>query len=351
MKPYLGAASGAVLLMLAAAQPATAAWNNVFQVCCFGCKERVAASPYVAAAPPVAVAAAPAAAAQDCAPQQQCTTRYHQRSYYEPVTSYRQSCYYEPVTSYRTSYYYEPCTSYRYSCYYDPCTCSYRQVATPVTSYRLRSQSCPVTSYLQRCCMQPVTSYRLRTYYVPETTCCQTTIGSPVFTPPNGNGAVAVPSVGEQSTPPPAAPPSVGEESTIPPAVSDSMKYNRTMPKVFEGSSGKLQPRAPTPTPPPPAAPPRVRLDRIVSLSGSNVQGQLLSSSQSAEADTQLMFVSEDRQRTREVVTTDASGQFQVRLAEGSWLIYVPGQDGRPAYRQKIQVRDSVRPQTILVSR
>src|SRR5581483_10106166 len=126
MKPMRTAVWGFALVFSAVtAAPASAAWSNVFQVCCHSC--RSSASYYYAPA-------APACAAPACAPacpQPNCTTRYVQRSYYQPVTTYRTSYYYEPVTTYRTSYYYEPVTSYSYSCYYDPCSCSYQQGSTP----------------------------------------------------------------------------------------------------------------------------------------------------------------------------------------------------------------------------
>ena len=133
------------VLMLAGASQAQAAWDNVFQVTCFGCKKPPVTAQYYA--PPVAVPA-PAPCQQPCQ-QPACQTQYYLRTYYQPVTTYRTSCYYQPVTTYRTSYYYEPVTSYRYSCYYDPCSCSYQQRAVPTTSYQL-AQTCPVTSYLQR---------------------------------------------------------------------------------------------------------------------------------------------------------------------------------------------------------
>src|SRR5947209_10077603 len=146
-------------LWAAAAEPARAAWNNVFQPTLFG-RSRTSTSYYVApavvysapvAAVPVVAAAVPACSTCNAPPQPSCTTSYTQRCYYQPVTTYETKTYYEPVTTYQTSYYYEPVTSYRYSSYYDPCSCSCQQVATPVTSYALRAQNCPVQSWAQRC--------------------------------------------------------------------------------------------------------------------------------------------------------------------------------------------------------
>src|SRR5437899_3006717 len=103
------------VLLLAGANPAPAAWDNVFQVTCHKCRS----------CPPPATSAyyyAPAPCPQPCPQpcQPACTTQYQLRSYYQPVTTYRTSYYLEPVTTNRTSYYWEPVTSVRYSCYYDP---------------------------------------------------------------------------------------------------------------------------------------------------------------------------------------------------------------------------------------
>jgi hypothetical protein len=356
MIPFPKVARLAVVAALAAGGgSASAGWDNVFQVCCDHCRSSVTAG----------FAAVPAADAC-CPPQQQCTTRYVQRCFYQPVTSYVQKTFYEPVTTYRTSFYWEPVTSCRVSCYFDPCTCSYRQVSTPVTSYRLRSQCCPVTSYLQRCCMQPVTSYQLSFYYEPQTTCCQTTIGAPVACPPAGAvtvpaatgaavpapaavpAAPAVPSVGEQRQPGLAVPPGVSEQPpAAAPSSSDSYRYpappsSQTMPKATEGATFR---------PGNPNAPPAVRLDRIVSIPGTNLEGRVVSEDRRPLANARLLFVHADRANARESVTTDAAGKFQVTLAAGTWLVYTRGADGKTDFRRKVEVREGGPTEVQLVSR
>jgi hypothetical protein len=345
---------------------AHAGWDNVFQVCCNGCRSSTsAASPLVAV--PVSDGGQP------------CTTRYVQRSYYQPVTTYQARTVVEPVTSYRISYYYEPVTSYRVSSYYDPNSCGYQQVTTPVVSYRLRSQSCPVTSYYQRSMLQPVQSYQLAYYFEPQTTCCQTTIGAPVVAPP-APGAVAVPfspppgaaavplnpavsgppTVGEQRQPqmavPPgvseqrqpqlAVPPGVSEQRDAPPDVSESQRYaappsSQPMPRAPETST--FRPTAPTP--------PSVRLDRIVSASAPLLQGQIVSEDRQPVPHVQLLFILADKMSTRESVTADVSGKFQLTLAAGSWLVYTQTPDGRTDFRRKIEVRADEPTELRLVSR
>ena len=347
MTPFRRFAQAALVAVLAAGGgSANAGWNNVFQVCCDSCRSSVsAASPVVAV--PVA----------DGCQQQQCTTRYVQRSYYQPVTTYQQRTYYEPVTSYRTSYYYEPVTSYQVSSYYDPCSCGYKQVSTPVTSYRLRSQCSPVTSYLQRCAMQPVTGYQLAYYYEPQTTCCQTTIGAPVAVPPAAGvlavplapaapAAAAPPTVGEQRQQPLAVPPGVSEQRDGGAGASESQRYpapasSQPMPRATEGATFR----------PAPSNPPAVRLDRIVSATDAKLQGQVVSEDARPVANVQLLFISADQASTRESVTADIAGKFNVSLTTGNWLIYTRGPNGKTDFCRKVEVRADEPTELRLVSR
>ncbi len=339
-----------VAAVVAGGGTARAGWSNVFELCCDTCR----GAAVTAASPVVAVPTA-----DGCCPQQQCTTRYVQRSYYQPVTTYQQRTYYEPVTTYRTSYYYEPVTSYRYSSYYDPCTCSCQQVATPVTSYRLRSQCCPVTSYLQRCMMQPVTAYQLAYYYEPQTTCCQTTIGAPIAAPPAGAVAVPAvpanpavpavpgpPTVGEQRQPQLAIPPGVSEQREAAPSSSDSNRYpappsSQVTPKAPQGSSFR----------PTPSGPPSVRLDRIVAIPKANLQGEVVTGDRRPAANAQILFVHADLQNSREAVTADAAGHFRVNLTPGTWLVYTRNADGKTDFRRKLEVREDRPTELQLVSR
>ena len=359
----LGPPYGAALAILAATGGASqAAWNNVFEACCWNGQS-----------PTTAAYAAPQAC---CQPQQQCTTRYVQRSYYQPVTTYTQRTYYEPVTTYRTSYYYEPVTSYRYSCAYDPCTCRYQQVATPTTSYRLRSQCCPVTSYMQRCQVTPVQSYRQAFYYEPVTSCCQTTVGAPVLTLPAGATAVPAAPLAPAPAAPAAAPPSpqVSEPGSqlppySPPTVTEganptsneskqfyqSPSPSPTMPKALDQS--RRQPRlgSPQPLPSAPVAspePPRVRIDRIASLPKSSLQGNVVNSAdRTPHSGAKLLFVSADRQGVQQSVTADGNGRFRTTLASGDWLVYVQDGQGRPIFHEKVDLRDGQTRTVTLVSR
>lgn len=335
MRPISGLVWGCALAALAAvATPAHAGWNNVFQVCCNHCGGT--------SAPPVVsnYSADPGAGCCQPPPTQTCTTRYIQRTYYQPVTSYRQSTYYQPVTSYRTSYYYEPVCSYRYSCYYDPCTCSYQTVATPTTSYRLRSQCNPVTSYLQRTCMTPVTTYRASCYYEPVTTCCQTSTGAPVTSVPPGADVNPAP-----STP-------------APPGTSD--RSGDVPPPAPPGTSEKRSPDALPPGGMPPASemrrgntrPPVVRYDRIASREGSNqIAGRLVGNDRNPLSSAKVLFVSVEKKTVQRTATTDRDGKFEASLDEGGWLVYTYDRDGKPVFSRRVEVSGGRSAQFTLVSR
>src|SRR5262245_2360897 len=95
---------------LAAGGRADAAWNNVFQVCCLGCKSAPpTTSNYTAAYPafPVAEAACPQPCPQPC-PQQVCETRMVQKTYYQAETHMETRTALEPVTTMQKSYFWDP---------------------------------------------------------------------------------------------------------------------------------------------------------------------------------------------------------------------------------------------------
>src|SRR5262245_19702132 len=113
MRPFKGLGWGCALALLAAcAGPAPAAWNNVFQVC----------GHHGAVPAPVTAGfgADPCCPPPCCPPQQQCTTRYVQRSCYQPVTTFKTTTYSVPVTTFRTSWFCEPVTTCRYVCRFNP---------------------------------------------------------------------------------------------------------------------------------------------------------------------------------------------------------------------------------------
>src|SRR5262245_46026929 len=329
MMPVRTIAAGAAFLLVMAASPAHAAWNNAFQLCCHGCKSNT----HSYYAPPVASAC--------CPPPVCCRTSYVQRCYYQAVTTYKTVC--EPVTTYRTSYYCEPVTTYRSSCYYDPCTCQSVQVTVPVTSYRLRSQCNAVTSYVQRCV--PVTAYK-PTYYLEAVTSCAPP--PPCPNPCGPGGVIERPPAGGSLIPRTNVP--MGSVDENPPA-------GATPPggTSFPGSLRQPFPAPPIPTDPLPRRPiDPTRLDHVVSrpMAGSSVSGQVVANNSTFPVGgAKLVFVSKQGNSSQQSVTSDGAGRFQVTLASGGWSIYMSRPDGMLEYHSTLAVRDNEARNVRVVSR
>jgi hypothetical protein len=287
---------------------ASAAWNNVFQVCCNDCN-KPRASYY---APPEAA----------CPQQPEVRVSYVQRCYYQPVTEYVRKSYYEAVTKNYTSYYYEPVTEYKYTTYYDPCTGCPQKVCTPTTSYRMRSKCNAVTSYVERCAMVPVTSLRPVTvrqpvvtyYYPPEPACPPTTSGAPPFIPPAG------PSVEQLRE----NPPTIGQTDNIP------------SPMVPVTPPGMSYPRAT------PNGGPKIRPDKTTSRSGPViVRGEVVMPDQlTPRPGARLVFVNADNKDQREYATANPFGEFDLKLPAGKWYLYLGAGDGKAVYHKQVTLGD-----------
>lgn len=297
------------------ASQASAAWDNVFQVCCNDCnRPRVAYS-------------APAPCPQPC-PQPEMRVSYVQRTYYQPVTEYVRKSYYEPVTKRVTSYYYEPVTEYRYTTYYDPCTGCPQRVCSPTTSYRLRSQCNSVTSYVERCAMVPVTSLRAVSYQQPVVS---------YYYPPQPTGTSFYPL-------PPAAinPPTVQQVPTNPPTIQQQPNNSDNLPPMNlptqsnPGSgSAKLRPEK------------TVSFSKIVSVRGEVVLNDQIT----PRAGAKLVFMNANKPEQKAYATANAFGEFDVTLAAGTWYMYVGGESGQATYHKKISVGDRATVDYKVVSR
>ncbi|MDB5311425.1 MAG: hypothetical protein JWO38_5627 [Gemmataceae bacterium] len=301
--------------VLGSAGSASAAWNNVFQVCCNDCN-RPQTSYY---APP------PAACPQPC-PQPEVRVSYVQRCYYQPVTEYVRKSFYEPVTRNYTSYYYEPVTEYRYTTYYDPCTGCPQRVCTPTTSYRMRAKCNSVTSYVERCAMVPVTSLRpvtvrqpVVTYYYPPEPVCPP-VGGPVASPIIPPATPSVEQIREQ-------PPGV-----MPPGSASDMIPAQTLP----ATPGTSFPRAN------PNGTPKIRPDKTTSRSTVvTVRGEVVMPDQmSPRGGAKLVFVNAANKDQREYVSANQYGEFDIRLPAGNWYVYLGGADGRAVYHKQVSLGD-----------
>jgi hypothetical protein len=300
---------------------ASAAWNNVFQVCCNDCnKPRTSyyAAPACSTCPSGSCASG--ACPQAC-PQPQVQISYVQRCYYQPVTEYVRKSYYEPVTKNYTSYYYEPVTEYKYTTYYDPCTGCPQKVCTPCTSYRLRSKCNSVTSYVERCAMVPVTSLK------------PVTVRQPVvsyYYPP------------EPSCPAPGPGPAPAGNAMIPPIGPEIERVPNNPPSIMPERSDMIPPTAVPANPQSRPTAPKIRPDKTTSRSSVvTVRGEVVMPDQlTPRAGTKLVFVNADDQTKKEVATANQFGEFDVRLPSGNWYLYVGGENGKAVYHKQVSLGD-----------
>lgn len=300
--------AAAAALLFGIGGTASAAWDNVFQVCCNDCQPRAAYYP-----------PAPQACPQPC-PQPEVRVSYVQRCYYQPVTEYQRYSYYEPVKQTYTSYYYAPVTEYRYTTYYDPCTGCPQKVCTPVTSYQLRSKCNSVTSYVQRCAMVPVTTLKPVTvqqpvvsYYYPPQPACPPSGSAPL---PNG------PSVEQIRQSPPSVLPPASTES-IPPQnvpVPSGSSYPNTMPNSY----------------------PKIRPEKTVSRTAPVVvRGEVVMPDQiTPRGGAKLVFVNAAKADQKQFVTANEFGEFDAQLPPGDWFLYVGNGDGKATFHKKVSLGD-----------
>ncbi len=305
---------------LGTAGQASAAWDNVFQVCCHDCNRQ----PRVAFFAPQAC---PQPCPQPCppppCPQPEMRISYVQRTFYQPVTEHVRKSFFEPVTKQVTSFFWEPVTEQRYTTFFDPCTGCPQRICTPVTSFRLRSQCNSVTSFVERCAMVPVTTLRPVTvsqpvvsfYTPPPAPCCPPTTAGSLTIPP------ASPSVDELRSNPPSVMPAPSQADMIPPA-------------NVPVTPGVSNPRPNTNV--------RLRPEKTVSRSSVvMVRGEVtLPDQMTPRANAKLVFVSADAPDRKEYVNANKYGEFDVRLPAGTWYMYLGGDNGRATYHKQLNVGD-----------
>ncbi len=306
--------------VLATAGPASAAWNNVFQVCCNDCNK-----PSTSFSVPITSFSAPCPTPcpQPCppppCPQPEMRISYVQRSFYQPVTEMVRKSYFEPVTRNVTSFFYEPVTEYRYSTFFDPCTGCPQKVGSPVTSFRLRSRCNSVTSFVERCAMVPVTTLRPVTVQQPVVS---------FYFPPTGGSSAA------QSAPliPFSGTPSVDELRSNPPSVEQPKGSDTIVPQELPTQPGMSNPRPGTNT--------RLRPDKTASRSSVvTVRGEVTMPDQlTPRSNAKLVFMNADKPEQKVYVNANAYGEFDVRLAAGTWYMYLGGTNGKATYHKQLNV-------------
>jgi hypothetical protein len=94
-----------------------------------------------------------------------------------------------------------------------------------------------------------------------------------------------------------------------------------------------------------------VRLERIVSLPPSGVEGQVIRSDKEPLGGAKVMFVNADRQGDQQSVTADGQGQFRAELPAGNWLVYLNKTDGSLDFQSKIEIRQEETQRLTLLGR
>jgi hypothetical protein len=124
------------------------------------------------------------------------------------------------------------------------------------------------------------------------------------------------------------------------------------MPPATDNSSFR-SPQLQTPiVPTSPNSSPTVpaRIDRIAQVPGQEVEGRVLTAASQPHAGARVLLVHKDRDTDRQTVTTDEQGKFQVRLASGSYLVYVRDAEGTAVYQDVLEVRGETTAQPLLLT-
>jgi hypothetical protein len=95
-----------------------------------------------------------------------------------------------------------------------------------------------------------------------------------------------------------------------------------------------------------------VRLDRIVAAPRPpRVVGQVVRQDNAPRSGAKLVFVHLQARDRQQQVVADQSGQFQVTLASGGWLVYVNDSNDRLVYHSRLDLHEGDEGNLTLVSR
>jgi len=64
-----------------------------------------------------------------------------------------------------------------------------------------------------------------------------------------------------------------------------------------------------------------------------------------------VLFVSVERKKDQQTVTTDGRGSFSAKLRAGGWLAYTYDERGRPVFLRRVEVKQTKAAPITLVSR
>ena len=121
----------------------------------------------------------------------------------------------------------------------------------------------------------------------------------------------------------------------MPPGVPTTPGGVNSFPKTLPGSNTRLRPEK------------TVSRSSVVSVRGEVVKPDQLT----PVGGTKLVFVNADDFEKREYATANAFGEFDVRLAAGTWHLYVGDVSGRANYYKQISLGDRATVDYKVVSR
>ena len=115
---------------------------------------------------------------------------------------------------------------------------------------------------------------------------------------------------------------------------------------------GVSAPRQPAPSAYRPAPPVNAMTTSLYRATGGTLTGEVVENDKTTPiANAKLVFVNAKTLDTREYVTADAFGGFDVKLASGDWHLYVGHGDGKAAYHSKVSVTDGERTKVTVMDR
>ena len=300
-----------LLAVAGSADFASAGWNNVYQVTCWGCRNRVARSDSYYSAP----APTPSRSSYFAG--------YETRTETVTQTVMRPEKYEEMVPTVERRTYYEPQTSYTRSSYYDPVTGCCQTVEKPTTRMVRKEECATVLKAVERLRMVPTqvqreVEVRRPVYYGPE----ERVYKAPVCALPG----------------PSAGTPQVDVIRSQGPSVTQEL--GTIAPQMVPASPNSL----------PRAMPPARVNARTTSLNKTTVvRGEVVRPDQATPlAGAKLVLVSAADAKTREYVTADGFGRFETSVPAGTYHLYVGDGSGKASLHKTLKLDDAERTFTVV---
>ena len=303
-----------LLAVAGSADFASAGWNNVYQVTCWGCRKARSDSYYTPAPAP--------------SRSSYRLSHYETETRSETVTVMRPERVVEQVPTTERRSYYEPVTTYTRSSYYDPVTGCCQTVEKPTTRMIRREECSTVMKAVERLQMVPTQverQYEVRrpVYYGPE----EKVYKAPTCALP-GASAGSSPQVDViRSQGPTIAP--AGGETILPQNIPTNPGSGMSAPRVM---------------------PPAKVNGRTTSLAKATaVRGEVVRPDQATPlAGAKLVLVSAADSKTREYATADEFGRFEASVPAGTYHLYVGDGHGKASFHKTLRLEEAERTFTVV---